>query len=299
MPRLPFSYQETHRVVRQPGSIVHCSSETADWSSLFACICSEAPFEGSFAAVKDHLIVIPLDKPVRIARQIGGERQEQILLPGSVTITPGGADFAMQTSSAGNSYDTLHLYIRDESIREISRDMFGPQAATDLPPSVGIMDDILRAIAFEIRKMLMEPAPADRIYAESLSQTIAAHLARTLVSGRSLKADEPRKLTPQQCKRAIEYIEEYLGESLTLAGIAKAAGVSTGRLNNEFRRSMAIAPYQYVMNARVRRANALLSTSDLSLAEIALRCGFSNQQHMTRIVRRATGRTPGAIRRAR
>lgn len=299
MPRSRFSYLETHRVVHQPGSVVHCSSENIDWTSLFACICSESPFEGSFAAVKDHLIVIPLGKPVRIARDINGERQEQILLPGSATITPGGADFKMRTSSDGGAYDTLHIYIRDETIREISGEMFGSQSTVDLPPRVGIMDDILRSIAYEIRKMLMAPSPADRIYAETLSRTIAAHLVRPLMSGRSLKSDETHKLTPQQCKRAVDYIEERLGQNLTLAAIAKAAGVSTGRLNNEFKRSMAIAPYQYVMNARVRRANTLLTSSDLPLAEIALHCGFSNQQHMTRMVRRAMGRTPGAIRRDR
>jgi AraC family transcriptional regulator len=106
-------------------------------------------------------------------------------------------------------------------------------------------------------------------------------------------------LTPQQCVRAIEHIEESLGDSLTLEGIAKAAGVSTGRLNSEFKRSMKVAPYQYVLNARVRRASALLMSTDLSLAQIAHQCGFSNQQHMTRMVRRVMGRTPGAIRRNR
>jgi len=62
---------------------------------------------------------------------------------------------------------------------------------------------------------------------------------------------------------------------------------------------MKLAPYQYVVNARVRRANALLTSTDLSLAQVAFQCGFSNQQHMTRMVRRMTGRTPGAIRRER
>jgi AraC family transcriptional regulator len=106
-------------------------------------------------------------------------------------------------------------------------------------------------------------------------------------------------LTLQQCNRAIEYIDKHLGDNLTLAGIAKAAGVSTGRLNSEFKQAMKLAPYQYVLNARVRRANTLLMSTDLSLALVALECGFSNQQHMTRMIRRVTGRTPGAIRRER
>ena len=296
MTRLPFSYLETHRVVQRPGSVVHCSSENANWTSLFACLCSEAPFEGAFTAVKDHLVVVPLNKPVRFTRRIDGEVQEQILLPGSTTITPGGADYSMRTSSDGGPYDTLHFYVRDEFMREIQSDMFASQAAITLPPSVGVMDEMLQTIAYTIRKMLLAPSSTDNVYAETLSWTAAAHLVRNFVSGRPVQAETLRKLTPQQCSRAIEYIEENLGNNLTLTGIAKAAGVSTGRLNAEFKRTVALAPYQFVMNARVKRANALLISTHLPLAEIALQCGFSNQQHMTRVVRRMTGRTPGAIR---
>ena len=221
------------------------------------------------------------------------------MLPGSATITPGGADFSIRTSSDGGQYDTLHFYIRDEFIREMHCEMFASQAAITLPPCVGVMDEMLQTIANEIRKMLLTPSAADRVYAETLSRTVAAHLVRNYISGRRFSINDARTLTPRQCNRAIEYIEECLGDNLTLAGIAQAAGVSTGRLNSEFKRSMKLAPYQYVLNARVRRANAMLISTDLSLAQIALQCGFSNQQHMTRMVRRMTGRTPGAIRRDR
>jgi AraC family transcriptional regulator len=299
MTHAPFSYVETHRVVRRPGSFVHNSSENSGWASLFACICSEAPYEGSFAAVKDHLVVIPLNKPVRFTRRIGGELQEQTLLPGSATITPGGADFSIRTSSPDRQYDTMHFYIRDELVREIHAKIFGSQATITLAPRVGVMDEMFLTIAREIRKMLRAPDPADGVYAETLSRAAAAYLVRNYISGRPLSADNVRQLTLQQCNRAIEYIDEHLADNLTLAGIAKAAGVGTGRLNSEFKRAMKLAPYQYVVNARVKRANALLTSTDLSLARVALQCGFSNQQHMTRMVRRITGRTPGAIRRER
>jgi AraC family transcriptional regulator len=299
MTRPPFSYVETHRVVRQPGSFVHSSSENSGWGSLFACICSEAPYEGSFAAVKDHLVVIPLNKPVCFTRRIGGELQEQTLLPGSATITPGGADFSIRTSSPDRQYDTMHFYIRDEFVREIHAEICAPQDTITLAPRVGVTDEMFLTIAREIRKMLRAPHPADGVYAETLSRAVAAYLVRNYISGRPLSTDSVRRLTPQQCNRAIEYINERLADNLTLSGIAKAAGVSAGRLNSEFKRAMKLAPYQYVLNARVRRANALLTSTDLSLAQLALQCGFTNQQHMTRMVRRLTGRTPGAIRRER
>jgi AraC family transcriptional regulator len=299
MDRSPFSYLETHRVARQPGSQIHCSSEDTGWPSLFACICSETAYEGSFAAVKDHLVVIPLNKPVRFTRRICGELQEQILLPGSATFTPGGADVSIRTSSHGGQYDTLHFYIRDELIREIYDETFASEPTIALPPWVGVMDEMLRALANEIRKMLLAPFPGDALHAETLSRAAAGHLVRHYASERHVSVTPVRGLTSEQCNRAIEYIEECLGDNLSVARIAKAAGVSASRLNNEFKRRTKLAPHQYVLNARVRRANTLLTTTDMSLAEIAFQCGFSNQQHMTRMVRRLTGRTPGSIRRDR
>jgi AraC family transcriptional regulator len=242
--------------------------------------------------VKDHLVVVPLNKPVHFTRRICGELQEQILLPGSATITPGGADFSIRTSSDGGQYDTLHFYIRDELIREIRDETFALGPAIALPPLVGVMDEMLRALANEIRKMLLAPFPGDTLYAETLSRAAAGHLLRNYASERHVSVKPVRGLTSEQCNRAIEYIEECLGDNLSVARIAKAAGVSASRLNNEFKRRTKLAPHQYVLNARVRRANTLLTTTDMSLAEIAFQCGFSNQQHMTRMVRRLTGRTP-------
>ena len=59
---------------------------------------------------------------------------------------------------------------------------------------------------------------------------------------------------------------------------------------------MDCTPHQYVLRRRVEHAQALLAGSDLSLAEVALRSGFSSQSHMTAVVVQQLGATPGAIR---
>lgn len=49
---------------------------------------------------------------------------------------------------------------------------------------------------------------------------------------------------------------------------------------------------------RCELAKELLRSSPLSLAEIALACGFADQSHFTRAFARLVGMTPGAWRRA-
>jgi len=62
-----------------------------------------------------------------------------------------------------------------------------------------------------------------------------------------------------------------------------------------FRRHFGCTPGAYLRRARVERAAAMLKRR-LSLAEVALRCGFADQSHMTHAFRRTLGVTPGMLR---
>ncbi len=291
----PFSYQETHRVIHQKGNLVHQSSENAGWQPLYASVQTEAAYEGFFPAVADHLLVIPLKQPVHFTRRVGGELQERILPPGSVTITPGGADFTVRTASENGLYDTIHLYIRNAAIAEMYMEISGGAGKFTLPPSIGATSVMIQGIALELRQMLDAPDRSDLLYVETLSRSLAGCLVRPHTRAREI--DARAALSPQQRDRAIQYIQEFLHDDLNLSGIARAAGVNTGRLAREFKKSAGLSPYEYVVRALVDRARYLLTETGLSLAEIAALCGFSHQQHMTRMFRRITGATPGTFRR--
>ena len=58
-----------------------------------------------------------------------------------------------------------------------------------------------------------------------------------------------------------------------------------------------LPPHQYVIARRVERARQLLQAgTNLSLAEVALRAGFSDQSHFCRHFKRLVGVTPGRFR---
>jgi AraC family transcriptional regulator len=65
------------------------------------------------------------------------------------------------------------------------------------------------------------------------------------------------------------------------------------------RNTVQCSPHQYVLRMRVKRALALLLETDMAIAGVAARTGFSSQSHLTSTMARIDGRTPGAVRRAR
>jgi AraC-like DNA-binding protein len=79
---------------------------------------------------------------------------------------------------------------------------------------------------------------------------------------------------------------------LTVTELAGMVRMSPQHFANLFRRSTGHAPHRYVLGRRIERAQNLLNTTSLSLAEITLESGFASQSHFTDVFRKMLGTTP-------
>ena len=96
--------------------------------------------------------------------------------------------------------------------------------------------------------------------------------------------------------RAREIIESQLSRTPSLEALAIEAGCHPITLARAFRRSYGCSIGEYIRRRRVEEAARMLRQTDIPISAVALRTGFSDQAHLTRSMRRATGRTPGALR---
>jgi AraC family transcriptional regulator len=92
-------------------------------------------------------------------------------------------------------------------------------------------------------------------------------------------------------------MEERLAEPVSLAELAAAAGLSVSQFSRQFKARTGQAPHRFLLGLRVEHACRLLRTDQLPIAEVAFRCGFSHQEHLTRVMKAHVGTTPGALRR--
>jgi AraC family transcriptional regulator len=79
---------------------------------------------------------------------------------------------------------------------------------------------------------------------------------------------------------------------VSLAKLASLAGLSQSQFSRAFHASAGVAPYQWTLKARVRKAQELLARADLPISAIAIEVGFSDQSHFTKAFRRHVGVTP-------
>lgn len=106
-----------------------------------------------------------------------------------------------------------------------------------------------------------------------------------------------RGLSPRQLGRVIETIHEKIGEPISVSTLSSVAGISRSHFSHAFRTSVGRTPHEHIVRLRVEHAMKLMAGTDVSLSEIALAAGFSDQAHFSNRFRRMIGITPGEWRR--
>jgi AraC family transcriptional regulator len=104
---------------------------------------------------------------------------------------------------------------------------------------------------------------------------------------------------PTWLRTAVDYLRAHFTASPSLVDVADAAGVHPVHLAREFRRRQGLTVGEYVRKLRVNFVCDELVGSDQPIVDIALKAGFSDHSHMTRVFRQETGLTPSEFRNLR
>ena len=95
-----------------------------------------------------------------------------------------------------------------------------------------------------------------------------------------------------EIQNAVNYINENLSNTITLDDIAHAASMSRSYVSSYFKLVTGVSPYEYLLTARVEMAIKLLRKTELSITEIAQKCGFGSLSSFNKTFRRNLGVTP-------
>jgi AraC family transcriptional regulator len=255
----------------------------------------ETPFEVNAAPTRDHLIVVHLNGPVRVRARIETRTINKFVPAGSIFLWPAGSGFRVGIEQ---SVDTLHLYIRSEVVDEVANSMgYDSEKTRQLAPRLSESDALLEQLVLEVRHAAGR-AVADTLYVEQLALAIAARLIRHNHRRAPVAESAARRgLSSPQMRRIEDYIEATLSEVIPIGRLSAESGLSVSHFVRQFRLATGISPHQFVLRRRVERARRMLTETDEPIAQIALACGFSHQEHLTNIFKRQVGVTPAGFRR--
>src|SRR5215207_1673957 len=146
---------------------------------------------------------------------------------------------------------------------------------------------------------------AGRVYTEmradsphSVSGLVIESIALEVLA-QSARWERPRadRRPPAWLAQLQDYLMSDLAIVPDLATLAAIAGVHRVHVARAFRDHLGCTVGDFVRRLRVRRACELLTATAVPLSDVAMRAGFFDQSHMTRVVKRFLGVTPAALRR--
>lgn len=282
---------EAHQSLK--ASMQLCSWK-AGWRSLLLRGYEDEPAAAEFttAVTPDQLFVLVTEGSCRIECWRGGHWRSENYHVGTLALkAPGVEDTLRWASHEAHSTLQLHLpsHVLERQVMELwDRDY----AAVDLPTVLATQDPMIEATMIALRDGIVQGFPD--LYAETAAEFLATHLLLRHCRFKPLLApgNEDRRLL-----RVEHYMRAHLSEPISLAALAREAGLSRFHLLRLFKAVYGETPFKRLTRMRINEAKRRLVSNRQPVTEIALDCGYQNVAHFSAAFRRFEGVSPSAYRR--
>ncbi|WP_157017877.1 helix-turn-helix domain-containing protein [Mesorhizobium xinjiangense] len=243
-----------------------------------------------------HMALVMLTPQPGREVALNSDKPSQFLAPvGTLEIVPCNADiFARWKVPKEN----LLLALAPEQLGKLAGLEFERNDFEFRPPSVGHVDEKALLLAHLVKDEIQKGEALNRVYMDSLLTVFSTYLLRNYSTFQDRPASRYRGgLSPKRWRDVQDYIKANIGEQLPVERLALLAGLSPSHFLRAFKKTAGQSPHQYILTARLERAEHLVVTTDLPLSRIAGMAGFANHSHLTASMRRHKFTTPSALRR--
>jgi AraC family transcriptional regulator len=167
-------------------------------------------------------------------------------------------------------------------------------AGTSFAPRLFFEDRALWDTALKLRTLIERGGSDHRRYVEALGIVLLHELAQFNTERDCAVARVHGGLAAWQRRKAVDYIEEHLAESISLAALAQLVRLSPNHFCRAFSQSFGMPPQRYHTRQRIERAKTLLAERRRSVTEVGLAVGYSEASAFSAAFRRVSGLTPSS-----
>jgi AraC family transcriptional regulator len=128
-------------------------------------------------------------------------------------------------------------------------------------------------------------------YTSALVNALIGHIVRGRLAAPE-SAGTAKGLSPRRLQLCQQYIEQHLGERLSVDSIAAVGGLSTYHFARVFKQATGKTPHQYILERRIALAQLSIRNTTRPLNEISEELGFRNASHFSAVFMEHTGMTP-------
>jgi len=239
--------------------------------------------------MRDYMIVAYGGTPTSMRRAVGRASEEAIVGRGQISLL---TRAEQSTWTWRDPINVRHIYLSHDAIASAATGVFDrdPQSI-EIADRVSGEDPLILNYFDTLEAELKCGGLGQRMMVDALRSQLAVHLLRNYAKVR-LSDDSGAALTPTQRRQVVELIASRLSEDISLDELANAAGMSPFHFSRRFKTDFGIAPYAYVIRARVAKAQEMLRHRKVPQKVIAFECGFSDQSHFCKTFQKIVGISP-------
>ncbi len=201
------------------------------------------------------------------------------------------------TANIEGGLDFVYLYLPVQMLDEFSDEHELPRI-NGCPVSSGAVfaDPVVARVARSLLPALDQPKLANQLFVDQLAYALQSNFARQYARLVNPRATLRGGLAPWQERRVTELLQANVDGEIPVAQLARECGLSRSQFFRAFKWTTGKTPHQWLLQYRIELSKSLLSSSKLSLGDIALACGFSSLSHFSRVFSAHLGTPPGAWR---
>jgi AraC family transcriptional regulator len=266
------------------------SSHQAEWNNIFLAYYQQPAYEIPKHYLNQHTFTIcsELGSPSLIECCLDNQLKRYYFQGGDIIFCPADVGKSLAWEQRNSC---ILLALEPRLVEQVAYESINAEHI-EFVPQFKIIDPLIQHLAYALKAELESGCLSGRLYGESAAAMLAVHL---------LKINSPLKQPIQEYRgglpmhklaQVIEYIDEYLAQNIGLSELAQVVNMSQYHFARLFKQSVGISPHQYLIRQRVERAKQLLRQRDLSIADVAVQCGFANQGHLGYHFKRLLNTTP-------
>jgi AraC family transcriptional regulator len=238
---------------------------------------------------RNPVIVIHVGTSVHVACSRGDRRHQGVAVHGDIDIIPANVPSRWELKARDTA---LIVSVPNEFIAAAAEDARLDPRHVEIVNRFQTRDRQIENIGWALMANIDSGSRSGPLYVESLGMALAACLLDRHSSVSTPGESRNRGLSGLRLRQVISYVEENLGNDLSLSEIAAVAGLGSSHFKVAFREATGLPVHKYVIRRRVERARSLLAGSPLPISQIALETGFAHQSHLAWHMRRLLGVSP-------
>ena len=235
------------------------------------------------------LEVIHTSTPIHHRRRLGDQTMSSTLHHGDAYFYPAQIDHDVSwDETAGFTLLIFHPAFFEEEL--------GCDRAY---PFIKNHDPVLQFLSQQVIADVEAGCPQGTLYTDAYALTLAHEIVKHLKTG----TPPPKEITfdglsTPVLKRVQDYMHTKVvkGESISMLEIAAVAGVSQSHFLRLFKSETGRSPHAYYDELRMDHAVHLLKTTEDSIAQIAVRCGFNDHSYFSRRFKKTFKISPSQFR---